>query len=123
MFFVQEHMKREKKIYHFGPPNYLEDMIIMYEKSRVSDLSVCILGQKGTSDCTPIGRQKDDQNEEHEEEEVTPSSFTGKILKRKGKCPKKSPFKKENNPPNMRQFINDHILINYLKKINYITLL
>jgi hypothetical protein len=116
MFFVQGHMKREKKTHRFGPPNYLECMIIIYEKSRVSDLSACILGQEGTADCTLIGRQKDDQSEEHEEEEVTPSSFTGKILKRKGKCPKKSPFKKENNPLNMRQFINEHVLINYLKK-------
>jgi hypothetical protein len=98
MFFVHGHMQREKKTYCFGPPNCLEDMPIMYEKSRVSALSACISGQEGTADSTPIERQKEDLSEKHEEEQVTPSSSTDKNLKRKGKSPKKSPFKKGKNP-------------------------
>jgi hypothetical protein len=98
MFFVQGHMQREKKAFHFGPPNCLKDMTIMYERSRVSGLSACILNQEGTADSTPIGRQED-HSEELQEEQVTPSSSTGKNLKRKGKSPKKtSPFKKGKNP-------------------------
>jgi hypothetical protein len=98
MFFVQGHMQREKKTCRFGPPNCLEDMTIMYEKSRVLGLSACIPGQEGTADSTPIERQEEDNSEEHEEEQVTPSSSTGKNLTRKGKSPKKSPFKKGKNP-------------------------
>jgi hypothetical protein len=98
MFFVQGHMQREKKTCHFGPPNYLEDMTIMYEKSWVSCLSACIPGQEGTADSTPIKRLEEDHSEEHEEVQVTPSSSTGKNLKRKEKSLKKSPFKKGKNP-------------------------
>jgi hypothetical protein len=86
-----------EKTCHSSPPNCLEDMTIMYEKSRVSGLSACIPDQECRADSTPIGRQEEDQSVEHEEEEVTPSSSTGKILKRKGKSPKKSPFKKGKN--------------------------
>jgi hypothetical protein len=90
-------MKREKKTCHFGPPNCLEDMTIINEKSWVSGLSTCIPGQEGTTDSTPIERQED-HSEEHEEEQVTPSSSTSKNLKRKGISPMKSPFKKGKNP-------------------------
>jgi hypothetical protein len=89
-------------------------MIIMYEKSRVSGFSACILGQEGTTDSTPIGRQEEDQSEEHEKEEVTPSSSTGKNLKRKEKSPKKSPFKKVKNPMIrvISHMVNDVIIAN-----------
>jgi hypothetical protein len=98
MFFVQGHMQREKKTYRFGPPNYVEDMTIMFERSRVSGLSTCIPDQEGTADSTPIEIQEEDHSEEHQEEQVTPSSSTSKTLKRKGKSPKKpSPFKKGKN--------------------------
>jgi hypothetical protein len=88
----------------FWSPNCLKDMTIMYEKSRVSDLSACILDQEGTTNSTPIERQEEDQSEKHEEEEVTPSSSIGKNLKRKGKSSKKSPFKKMEEP-------NEHEII------------
>jgi hypothetical protein len=91
-------MQREKKTCHFAPTNCLEDMTIMYEKSRVSDLYACIPDQEGTIDSTLIERQEEDHSEEHEEEHVMPSSSTSKNLKRKGKSPKKSPFKKGKNP-------------------------
>jgi hypothetical protein len=91
-------MLREKKTCHFGPPNCLEDMPIMYGKSQVSGLSACIPSQEGMIDNTPIGRQEEDQSEEDKEEEVTPSSSTSKNLKRKGKSPKKTPFKKGKKP-------------------------
>jgi hypothetical protein len=47
---------------------------------------------------TSIKRQEKDHSEEHEEEQVTPSSSTGKNLKRKGKSLKKNSFKKGKNP-------------------------
>jgi hypothetical protein len=98
MFFVQGHMQREKKTYHFDSPNCVEDMTIMFERSRVSGLSACIPDQKGTVDSTPIEIQEEDHSEEHQEEQVTPSSSTSTNLKRKGKNPKKpSPFKKGKN--------------------------
>jgi hypothetical protein len=97
MFFVHGHMQREKKTCRFSPPNCLKNMTIMYEKSRVLGLSTCILGQEGTTDSTPIERQEEDHSEEHEEEQVTFSSFTDKNLKRKEKSLKKSPFKKGKN--------------------------
>jgi hypothetical protein len=98
IFFVYGHMQREKKTCRFGPLNCLKDMTIMYEKSQVSGLFACIPGQEGTANNTPIERQEKDHSEEHEEEQVTPSSSTGKYLKRKGKSLKKSPFKKGKNP-------------------------
>jgi hypothetical protein len=61
-------------------------------------LSTCIPGQEGTTNSTLIERQEEDHNEEHGEEQVTPSSSIGKYLKRKGKSSKKSPFKKGKNP-------------------------
>jgi hypothetical protein len=85
MFFVPGHMQREKKTYHFDPPNCVEDITIMFERSRVSGLSACIPDQKGTVDSTPIEIQEDDHSEEHQEEQVTPSSSTSTNLKRKGK--------------------------------------
>jgi hypothetical protein len=116
MFFVQGHMQREKKTYHFGPPNCLEDMTIMYEKSQVLGLSACISGQEGTTDNTPIGRQEEDHSEEHEEEQVTPSSSTGKNLKRKGKSLKNSSFKKGKNTTVrvMSRMVNGVICANFM---------
>jgi hypothetical protein len=73
----------------FWSPNCLEDMIIMYERSRVPGLSACILSQEGTADSTLIGRPEEEDIEELQEEQVTPSSSTNKNLKRKGKSPKK----------------------------------
>jgi hypothetical protein len=50
-------------------------------------------------DSTPFGRQEEDLGEEYHEEQVTPSSSTGKNLKRKGKILKKrSTIKKRKNP-------------------------
>jgi hypothetical protein len=96
MFFVQGHIQREKKTCRFGPPNCLEDMIIMYGKSRISGLFACIPGQEGTADNTPIERQEEDHCEEHEKEQVTPTSSTSKNLKRKGKKPEeKSIYERE----------------------------
>jgi hypothetical protein len=66
----------------------------MYERSWVSGLSACIPSQEGTTNSTSFGRQEEDLSEEHHEEQVTPSSSTGKNLKRNGK----SPFKKGKNP-------------------------
>jgi hypothetical protein len=72
-------MQREKKTYHFGPPNYLKDMTIMYEKSRISGLSACIPGQEGTADSTPIERQEEDHSEEHERSKLHPHHLPAKI--------------------------------------------
>jgi hypothetical protein len=72
MFFMQGHMQREKKTYRFGLSNCLEDMTIMYERSRVSGLSACIPSQEGIANITPIERQEEDHSEEHQEEQVTP---------------------------------------------------
>jgi hypothetical protein len=44
MLFVQGHMQREKKICHFDPPNCVEDVTIMFERSRALGLSTCIHG-------------------------------------------------------------------------------
>jgi hypothetical protein len=92
-------MQREKKTYRFGPSNCVEDMTIMFERSRASGLSTCIPGQEVTAGNTPIEIQEEDHSEEHQEEKVTPSSSTDKKLKRKGKSLKKpSSFKKVKNP-------------------------
>jgi hypothetical protein len=83
----------------FWSPNCVEDMTIMFERRQVSCLATCIPGQEGTADNSLIGRQEEDHSEEHQEEQVTPSSSIGKKLKKKGKRLKKpSPFKKGKNP-------------------------
>jgi hypothetical protein len=46
-------MQREKKACHFRPPNYLEDMTIMYEKSWVLGLSACIPDQESVACSIP----------------------------------------------------------------------
>jgi L-cysteine desulfidase len=43
-------MQSEKKTCRFIPLSCLKDMTTMYERSRVSVLSACILGQEGTAD-------------------------------------------------------------------------
>jgi hypothetical protein len=59
-------------------------MATMFQRSRVSGISACIPGQEGTADSTPIeGQEDEDHSEEHREEQITPSSSTGKNLKRK----------------------------------------
>jgi hypothetical protein len=84
LFFVQGHMQQEKKTCRFGPSKCLKDMATMFERSRVSGISACIPGQEGTADSTPIeGQEDEDHSEEHREEQITPSSSTGKNLKRK----------------------------------------
>jgi hypothetical protein len=77
-------MQQEKKTCRFGPSKCLKDMATMFERSRVSGISACIPGQEGTADSTPIeGQEDEDHSEEHREEQITPSSSTGKNLKRK----------------------------------------
>jgi hypothetical protein len=73
-------MQREKKACHFGPPNYFEDMTIMYEKSWY----------QGSLHVFPIkkalhaayrnggGEKEEDHIVELQEEQVTPSPSTGK---------------------------------------------
>jgi hypothetical protein len=66
-------------------------MTTIFERSRVSGISACIPNQEGTVDSTPIeGQEDEDHSEEHQEEQVTPSSSTGKNLKRKKKKLKKT---------------------------------
>jgi hypothetical protein len=61
-----------------------------------------------------IKRWEKDHSEEHEEEQVTPSSSTGKNLKRKGKSLKKSSFKKGKNPMVrvMSRMVDDVVSVN-----------
>jgi hypothetical protein len=82
-----------------SPPKCLEDVQLCLRGVRYQ-ASACIPSQEGTADSTPIGGQKDeDHSEGHLEEQVTPSSSTGKNLNRKGEIQKKtSPFKKGKNP-------------------------
>jgi hypothetical protein len=53
-------MQMEKKTCRFGSLNCVKDMTIMFERSRVSGLSACILGQEGTIDNTLIEIQEED---------------------------------------------------------------
>jgi hypothetical protein len=93
----------------------VEDITIMFERTRVSSLSACISGQEGTVDSTPIRIQEEDHSKEYQEEQVTSSSSTSKNLKRKGKSPKKLiPFKKGKNPMVrvMSHMVDDVISVN-----------
>jgi hypothetical protein len=47
-------MQMEKKTCRFDPPNCVEDMTIMFERSRVLSLYAYIPDQEGTTDSTPI---------------------------------------------------------------------
>jgi hypothetical protein len=101
--------------WHFGPPNCVEDITIMFERTWVSSFSACIPGQEGTVDNTPIRIHEEDHSEEYQEEQVTSSSSISKNLKRKGKSPKKlSPFMKGKNPMVrvMSHMVDDVISVN-----------
>jgi hypothetical protein len=95
VFSMQEHMQMEKKACYFSPPNYLEDMTIMYEKSQVLGLSACIPGQDSGTGIILNGGGEEDHIEEVQEKQVTSSPSTSKDLKRKGKTPKKTSLLKK----------------------------
>jgi hypothetical protein len=82
-----------------SPPKCLEDVQLCLRGVRYQ-ASACIPSQEGTADSTPIGGQKDeDHSEGHLEEQVTPSSSTGKNLNRKGKSRRKQAHLRKGRTP------------------------
>jgi hypothetical protein len=91
---MQGHMQREKKACHFAAPFCLTEIEIMYERSRVSDLSACIPGE-GVADSMP--NEKEDHVEELSPDQFTPSPSTcnQSKMKRNSASPKKKSRQKK----------------------------